>query len=86
MKEAKVVDKQAEEAAKKFKRLCDLGHIVFNTVSGKEFIFGLEEMYLKSPVSPAGATERYACVREGQNEMVRLLVNMFNLKMGEDNE
>lgn len=65
---------------KDFIRLARLGHVLFNSVTGKEFIELLKDLYLYSPVSPYGATERYACVREGQNELVRLMINMRNFK------
>jgi len=86
IEDIKVENKAAEAAAKKFKRLCNLGNIMLNTTSGEEFISLLEEIYLKAAVSPAAVSERYACIREGQNEVVRLFINMRNLKLENNND
>lgn len=56
-----------------FEELCALGTKLFTSMEGVRFIELLKDRYLNMPVSPFNGTERYACEREGQNGLVRML-------------
>lgn len=63
----------------------ETGKELFNTPTGKKFLEKLRK-YLEHPVSPAFQTERYACVREGQNEIIRFLIRLQQLNYKKDNK
>ena len=64
-----------------FLKLCQCTDYIFNTPEGKT-VMNFLSRYLVAPVSSADFTERQACVREGQNEIIRMLLNFMktNLK------
>jgi hypothetical protein len=71
--------KQQEEGREKllraYKKDCVL---VYRTLKdNKDFLEMLERRYLTQPVSHYKDTERYACFREGENNIVRVLKEMF---------
>lgn len=76
-------DRIKEKQNLKVKRLWELGKQLFTNDKGTEFLELLKEIYLLSPVSSASYSERISCVREGQNEMVRLFINMTRIKFDE---
>jgi hypothetical protein len=73
-------EKDIESGKDRFAALYKTGHDLFSTESGSRFLELLED-FIKCPVSPAHQTERYACVREGQNEIIRMLLNMKYLEI-----
>ena len=52
-----------------------IAHTIFGSEEGKKFLELLKN-YLMMPVSSVGKSERYACVREGHNEIIRMLLRM----------
>lgn len=75
IEEIEKLEKGIKANTDEFAELCKLGHDLFSTKSGGRFL-DLLSGYLNHPVSPANGTERYACVREGHNEIIRLLMRM----------
>jgi len=73
-------EKTEDNHSEKLDKLIEHGNIILNTDHGEIFIDLLAEMYLMSPVSPAGYTERASCIREGHNELVRFMINIKNKK------
>ena len=68
------------KGSKTVEELCRLGENVFATDSGRKLLKILKQLYVESPVSSASYSERASCVREGQNEMVRLLLKISKYK------
>lgn len=77
---------KADEEKRKFRRLRECGYALFSTKLGEEFLELLKEQFLLKPVSPAGYTERASCVREGHNEVIRLLINIAKKELGVKHE
>lgn len=73
-------NKNNQEVNLKLEEIEKLGKVIFHTKEGKIFLKHLVDIFLiDNCVSPYNLDERYACFREGQNDMVRML-----LKMGVD--
>jgi hypothetical protein len=57
----------------------DCAQISSGLTNSKIFFEILERRFLKQPVSHYSVTERYACFREGENNIIRVLREMYDV-------